>query len=272
MKHFRTTTNANALARRFGGSAPAFLPTSISGNVLWLDASDTSSMSFSGGTSNITQWRDKSGLNNHATSYNTPVLTANAINTYQAVATPTTQYFLGATSITGTTLTVFSVAQTSRAIPNTGIDQRLVSLENAGYVDYTRDDGVIALFNQGGSSTISTYRNYQFGIIAESAITRNAPFQAVSKYDGTNGFLWKDGVSGGSNASTGTFAITKYGIGNQANPTTEYWNGAIGEVLIYNVGLNDTQRQKVEGYLGWKWGLQGSLPAGHPYKSAAPSG
>jgi len=270
MKRFIGTTRENALARRLGGgSVPAFLPTSITGNVLWLDASDTSSMSFSGGTSNITQWRDKSGLSNHATSYNTPVLTANAINTYQAVATPTTQYLLGATSITGTTLTVFSVAQTSRVIPNTGIDQRLVSLENAGNVDYSRDDGVIALFNQGSSSTISTYRQ---GSIAGSTITQNAPFQAVSKYDGTNGFLWKDGVSGGSNASTGTFAITKYGIGNQANPTSEYWNGAIGEVLIYNVALNDTQRQKVEGYLASKWGLRGSLPSGHPYKSTAPSG
>jgi hypothetical protein len=271
MRRFRSVTNANALTRRAGGSAPAFVPTSISGIKLWLDAADTASFTFSSGN-NISQWKDKSGLNNHATSYNTPVLTANAINTYQAVTTPSTQYFLGPTSITGTTVTVFSVAQTSRAQLNTGLDQRLVSLENGGFVDYGRDDGVIALFNQGSSSTISTYRNYQFGIIAESAITQNAAFLAVSKYDGTNGFLWKDGVSGGSNASTGTFASTKYGIGNQANPTSEYWNGAIGEVLVYNVALTDTQRQKVEGYLAWKWGLQGSLPAGHPYKSAAPTG
>jgi hypothetical protein len=269
MKHFRAVTNTNALTRRFGGSAPAFLPTSITGNVLvlWLDASDTSSMSFSSG-SNISQWRDKSGLNNHATSYNTPVLTANAINTYQAIATPTNQYFLGGTSIAGTTLTVFSVAQTSRAQPNADIDQRLVSLENAGNVDYTRDDGVIALFNQGGSSTIATYRQ---GPNAGSTITQNAPFQAVSKYDGTNGSLWKDGIPGGSNESTGTFGITKYGVGNQANPTTEYWNGAIGEVIIYNIALNDPQRQKVEGYLASKWGLRASLPPDHPYKSTSPS-
>ena len=29
-------------------------------------------------------------------------------------------------------------------------------------------------------------------------------------------------------------------------------------------------RQKLEGYLAWKWGLQASLPSDHPYKSAAP--
>jgi len=235
--------------------------------VLWLDAADTSSMSFSSG-SNISQWRDKSGLNNHATSYNTPVLTANAINTYQAVATPTTQYFLGGTSITGTTLTVFSVAQTTRAQPNIATDQRLVSLADATNADYADPRFAIGLFNQGTSSTISTYR---VGPIAGSTITQNAPFQAVSKYDGTNGFLWKDGISGGSNASTGTFGITKYSVGNQANPTGEYWNGAIGEVLIYNIALSDPQRQKVEGYLASKWGLRDSLPADHPYKSTSPS-
>ena len=31
---------------------------------------------------------------------------------------------------------------------------------------------------------------------------------------------------------------------------------------------DDTDRQKVEGYLAWKWGLQASLDASHPYKDA----
>jgi len=226
-------------------------------------------MSFSSG-SNISQWRDKSGLSNHATAVNAPVLTANAINTYQAVATPTTQYFTGATSVTGTTVTVFAVAQTSRTLPNASLDQRLVSLTNGANVDFGRADGTIALFNQGPTSTIATWRIS--GPIASNTITTNAPFQAVSKYDGTNGFLWKDGTSGGSTASTGTFGITNYGIGTQAGIISgEYWNGSIGEVLIYNVALNDTTRQKVEGYLAWKWGLQSSLPPGHPYKTAAPT-
>jgi hypothetical protein len=267
MRHFRSTTNANALSRRFGGSGLSFDPTSISGNVLWLDAADTGSMTFSSG-SNISQWKDKSGLSNHATGTNSPVLSTNAINTYQAVTTPTSNYFTGATSITGSTLTVFSVAQTSRAQTNTGLDQRLVSLAKSG-ADYGSSSVVIALFNQGSTSNISTYR--VANAVAGSALTQNAPFQVVSKYDGTNGFLWKDGVSGGSNASTGTFDCTKYGIGNQANPTTEYWNGAIGEVLIYSTALTDTQRQKVEGYLAWKWGIVSSLPSDHPYKSTAPS-
>jgi hypothetical protein len=33
----------------------------------------------------------------------------------------------------------------------------------------------------------------------------------------------------------------------------------------------DADRQRIEGYLAHKWGLVGSLPSGHPYKTAAPT-
>ena len=46
-------------------------------------------------------------------------------------------------------------------------------------------------------------------------------------------------------------------------------NGVFYEVLAYNITLSDADRKKVEGYLATKWGLQSSLPAGHPYKSTA---
>ena len=45
----------------------------------------------------------------------------------------------------------------------------------------------------------------------------------------------------------------------------------IAEVLVYDTKLSDADRQKVEGYLAWKWGLEGDLLAGHPYKDAAPT-
>jgi hypothetical protein len=47
--------------------------------------------------------------------------------------------------------------------------------------------------------------------------------------------------------------------------------GNIFEVVQYNSDLGETSRQKVEGYLAWKWGLQANLPATHPYKNSSPS-
>jgi hexokinase len=69
--------------------------------------------------------------------------------------------------------------------------------------------------------------------------------------------------NGASKAFTGLF------VGTGANGSY-YWKGYIAEVAIYNNVLSTGDRQKIEGYLAWKWGLQGNLPAGHPYKTISP--
>ena len=48
-----------------------------------------------------------------------------------------------------------------------------------------------------------------------------------------------------------------------------YMDFAMGEFLVVpKVDLNT--RQKIEGYLAWKWGLVANLPASHPYKLKPP--
>jgi len=49
-----------------------------------------------------------------------------------------------------------------------------------------------------------------------------------------------------------------------------FLNGDIAEILVYDTALSDNDRQKVEGYLAWKWGLVAGLPVGHPYKDDPP--
>ena len=49
----------------------------------------------------------------------------------------------------------------------------------------------------------------------------------------------------------------------------EPFDGFIGEIIIIN-SVEDSDRQKIEGYLAHKWGLTANLPADHPYKSNAP--
>jgi hypothetical protein len=43
------------------------------------------------------------------------------------------------------------------------------------------------------------------------------------------------------------------------------------EIIVYDGIMTSLQRQQIEGYLAWKWGIQANLPAGHPYKTAAPA-
>jgi len=46
----------------------------------------------------------------------------------------------------------------------------------------------------------------------------------------------------------------------------------VKELVVVNTKADTGTRQRVEGYLAWKWGMQGNLPAGHPYKASSPAG
>jgi hypothetical protein len=69
--------------------------------------------------------------------------------------------------------------------------------------------------------------------------------------------------------STGNpaFPLSLGSLGNGVTPTLGY----IAEVVICDAVLSSTDREKVEGYLAWKWGLESNLPSGHPYENAAPT-
>ena len=59
-------------------------------------------------------------------------------------------------------------------------------------------------------------------------------------------------------------------VGAAFSEVAEGLNGSIGEIIIFSSTSTELEIEKVEGYLGHKWGLTGNLPADHPYKSNAP--
>ena len=68
--------------------------------------------------------------------------------------------------------------------------------------------------------------------------------------------------------------LTKLTLGAQDSGSGEVngLNGQIGElVVVVQDGMTTADKQKLEGYMAWKWGLVSDLPGGHPYKSAAPT-
>ena len=52
--------------------------------------------------------------------------------------------------------------------------------------------------------------------------------------------------------------------------TSRQWIGKLGELIIFNTALSDSDIEKVECQLANKWCLTDSLPNSHPYKFALP--
>jgi hypothetical protein len=247
-------------------SVKYFSPLSITGTQLWLDGQDTSSMSFSGST--ITTWRDKSGNGNNGTATGTPTLsTAGGFTSnYRTIYLNGSSWFLGSVNISSTTsLTAFVV--TSFALSSSASSARVLGLAAAGQADWNNTASCVPFYQDFATANISTYRN---GAYLSAAVGQNTPVIGTCLYDGTSNYFYKNGASQTPVNSTGTFAISIYGIGNQPIPSGETLNGYIGEVIVFNTALTTAQRQTVEGYLAWKWGLQANLPSIHPFRSYPP--
>ena len=70
------------------------------------------------------------------------------------------------------------------------------------------------------------------------------------------------------------YEISKIGFFGETNGgsfTDFYLNGNIGQVKFFAERLTQAQIDYVYGEMMWDWGLQSQLPAGHPYKNAAPA-
>ena len=71
-------------------------------------------------------------------------------------------------------------------------------------------------------------------------------------------------TNSGSISNSNVFDIGASAVGGQTT------TGDIAEVLVGGATLDTNERQKIEGYLAHKYGLEANLPSDHPYKSAAP--
>lgn len=82
---------------------------------------------------------------------------------------------------------------------------------------------------------------------------------------------WRYAFNAADFYTTGTNTVGASGggfIGRNTSGNT--FDGHIAEIVFCSSFLNETQRQLIEGYLAWKWGLQALLPVGHTWTASAP--
>jgi hypothetical protein len=258
--NLRSSLSTSNALRLFRALSPVFNPTLLSNCTLWLDAADYGTLSFSTG-SNVTQWNDKSGLANNATQSTSnarPLYTT--LNSRPAVVfggLPTyTKTFMTLSNITSVPISIFMVATSTENLTNTFYIS-LGVFPNAIYVRQLFDPNFFGIDGGSGGQYISTVRDLNPHVWS---FTLPASANGVFALDGT--VVATSGFTLGANT---TFTSNSLGTWNQ-QPTDGNVRGGISEAIIINRALSTADRQRVEGYLAWKWGLVGSLPSTHPYK------
>ena len=232
---------------RITTSPRVFLPTSIDGLQMWMDASDSSAASMTLSGSTVTVWKDKSGLGNNTTARSgTATLTSSAINGKSAISMAG-GYFTGplATANTGTQLHAFAVLTIDSS---SGIWPRPLALGRPGVNDYDSSTTTFAIIRYSGSQAVGIGRAGQY--LSASFPAYSSAFLVQSSHNGSTEYMSVNGnltVSSASTGQSGNFNITSYGLGVNTN-TGDYfvWNGYYGEVMYFNVQLSDANRQKIE--------------------------
>ena len=234
----------------------AFDPTTITGLVLWLDANYSNSLLVTG--SNVYQWNDRSGSGNHfvqASSSNRPI-TGITYNNLQMLDFTNSKNMENSTmQFPAPPYTIFAVGY--RNIAGYG---RLLAGFSDTYLFFGTGNGTtnFATFVGSGSwNDVSTdVPGTPVSSMSIMGMTNSGTTTGLVPYVNCTSLNAKNGTS---STFTGLY-LGKYGGG-------DYWNGYVGEILIYNSVLTSNQRQTIEGYLAWKWGLQSNIPTSHPYYS-----
>ena len=226
---------------------------------LWLDADDASTITLNG--SAVSQWSDKSGNNNNAeqtTAANQPTYKAAdaVLGGKPSVGAPTSAGAIGLLTPSLTAQSWFIVGAYG-----TGVETQFPG--NVSYPTLLSGPGNFGAERAGMGTTGSA------DWFATGASTVWAPYPFV------NGAATVSTTALPMPMSilnfTGSSAVTQtWGIGYNFITANRSWDGPLGEIVAVSDVLSTEDRQKLEGYLAWKWGLVANLPSGHPYKINPP--
>lgn len=244
-----------------------WLPSDIT-TALWLDAADTSTITQSGGS--VSQWIDKKA-NGYGVSQGIGSLqpqigvdTINGLNVLSFDGGDDTLVGQNiAAYLTGKNYTLFSVLRTATVQDNV-LNSHYVSLSGTG----TAIRGYIYKTNANELS-------FAFGntnpTVSMAKTDGSIALVCAQKTSSTLAKVWLDGETKGQFATTYSGTLTHLSIGGFQGGQSNCANIKVGEIVIVEGTMTESDRLKMEGYLAWRWGLTASLPTDHPYKTTRPT-
>jgi hypothetical protein len=237
----------------FGDVQYGFNPKQIPNCALWLDASDSSSVALNG--SNVSQWNDKSGNNNHATQgtaadqplYNETLNNNNVINFESGdlmdlnsdINMPTSGEAFVAIKLNSIAQDNMILASSKATINNYQF-MRCLGSDVGGFAD-----GTIAVYNNNLGSTTKTTGNVTSTDISVLGVRFSGQTTNIS-VDGVDQALTGSIVAGG---------FLEINCIGELLGTGGLLKARIGEIIIYDRQLSASERLSTTEYLINKWGI-----------------
>ena len=223
---------------------------------LWLDASDSGTITIDTGVSN---WADKSANGNAAVQDTT---------SRQPSVISSAQNGLDVIRLDGVddSFKLSSEIENNEEEWNIFVawDPSVASDSTDNYILYASGDLFILLQVYDGDK-LGVYNN---SIIAGPSATTGGQ---ILHFDvSTSGGFYRDGQLLQSQSFSPIAIDGTIGLFGHAFGSSYVSAGDIFEIVFVKGAIDSASREKVEGYLAWKWGLDSNLDSGHTYKSAAP--
>jgi len=237
------------------------------GLAMWFDAADTSTITLNGGL--VTQWNDKSGNNRNLTngSATAPLYTTNGYNGgYPALVFNGKNALLSTAPIAPTPVLSANGTDTTIFV----VLNRIANAQNSAVFGLGINNNTYVLRDPWASSNnIILDLGPALACRLSQGFTTTGNIIYSMGRSGNTLAIYNTGTNIGSATGSGSIPTTSqvFSVGGGVADGT-FYNSLISEFIVYNVALSTADRQKIEGYLAYKWGL--GLPAGHPYVSTPP--
>lgn len=227
-------------------AATSFAPTDIAGCIAWWDASDTATITASGGA--VSQWDDKSTAGRDATQSTAglkPTTGAATQNSLNVITFNNDQLNFTAITSDDVARSCFvvgkkdAVANATAAFASTA--------DNAVYFVFTGDATTGSVQVRRASATASSAASLANGTYGILSFTDTGGTTSSTRV-GLNG-TYSAAVAGG--ATSGGWDV----IGAYPSSATFSLTGAIAEIIVYDTVLSAGDITTVNDYLTDKWGL-----------------
>ena len=223
-------------------------------------------------TSVVTAWTDKSSNTNNAsatTGYGPAVITG-GLNGYNTVSFGGTKYLIigDAATLDLNSSGVSFIAMAKTTVGSASTLQGVITKDDTWLFSVEFDGTSPVPLGSVGFSDGTTPEDSTAG----SVTTNTWNILVMNKSDKfyVNGSA--QGTSAGLPAANNSHeVIVGAWYDNTSTTFSNYLTGEIAEVIVYAGALTTSERQKLEGYIAHRYGVQSNLPSTHPYRNFAPT-